>query len=522
MTISIENIEECENILSKIKNNLEIPAIDYFLKNNELIQSVDDEKVESYFEKFIKREQENYLLMETFRNQIVSKISPLKETSSLKRKRKLQDLSTKDEDNKNKKLKKQRSKNKQKKKQRSKKKSENRPTQSQLSTQPAPAEGAISKEQMMKLFQMSETQLPQDKKWRSGFAPIYAKGEKFLPIVTSLKRQGYREFYCVSLDMREKKKTREEEKEEEDEAKELEKKGIKKEYEPGYLKRSPKKTYFMGRDLSNVKWMNRPDFFLTMDSIMERKALIIRFLQITGAREYSGLSNTHNDEMSGPSFSGQGASFIEGNSRSFMLDDGYIPYQKGVDGKRICRSYLSQYLRCDPKEYKFTRVDTDYKFTEKQIDELIIYYDLQDIFKRRKEDLYPLIYPLKGDWNYKKNAVFVTDYYTSPEGDPEDDKFRKQVNCWCANMHDVWRNSGEEGQRKIESFRGLILCKGGRQVKSIPFILTHDGLFRSWNDYDPKFLEEVKKEKEKKKEKTEKLKKKAKQTKFYKFTTFKK
>jgi hypothetical protein len=89
-------------------------------------------------------------------------------------------------------------------------------------------------------------------------------------------------------------------------------------------------------------------------------------------------------------------------------------------------------------------------------------------------------------------------------------------------MHDVWRNSGEEGQRKIESFRGLILCKGGRQVKSIPFILTHDGLFRSWNDYDPKFLEEVKKEKEKKKEKTEKLKKKAKQTKFYKFTTFKK
>jgi hypothetical protein len=317
------------------------------------------------------------------------------------------------------------------------------------------------------------------KTYRSGFAPIKAIGVQYFPVATSLKRQLYGNFYTLSFGMKSGRGTKDS------------KGNVKKKTK--YLERSFTETYYFGREERAVSWLCRPDLLKLPE---ERLALARRFVEITGARKYNGLSNAYNKEMGGTSFSGQGHSFIEANSRTYMLTDGY-----NKSTAKESRYYTSQYLRRDPKKYQFVSVKpgreirqlgrTSRLFTPEEVNGMIVFFGLEDVFRMTRKDIYPLIFPWKGDWNLKKNCVFVTDFYQ------KEMKFREQINLFCAKMHQL--HVGKKSLDKLAKFRGLYLCDPKRNaiLHKIDFLPSQ--YFRSLTDYDQKifFLEEERKQEKK-------------------------
>ncbi len=326
------------------------------------------------------------------------------------------------------------------------------------------------------------------KPWRSGFGPIGWRGTMCLPVNTCLRRNLYGDMHSVSFLVKKKQNVT-----------------AGKKNSTIYLPRSFTKTYFLGLKKEYFSWMWEDEAVCA--NPRERYALILYFCRTKGCRAYRGMSSCLNAEMTGLSFNGRGHSYIEANSRSKALSDRYVARREPVgDGKKkkVPRAHLSQYLRRSDNKVVF--VDPSIgspNYTEEDIQAMIVKYGLQKQFAITRDQLYEVVFPWRGDWNYKRDFVMVTSYYFM-----KDPKYRTEINLACANMHALWikriserdvdeksREIAEMSQRKMDSFKGLYLCdpETRKPLEQIPFSHSHfdsNGVpgFRTWYDYDPWIL----------------------------------
>jgi hypothetical protein len=356
--------------------------------------------------------------------------------------------------------------------------------------------------------ELSETEddekMPNGKPWRPGFAPTHWRGWIHLPVVTCLKRNGYGRIYSVSFHVKLKRNV-----------------SPKKHKGATYLRRSFNDTYFLGRRTKFFDWMwNNPEL---MKNPRKRHALIYHFVKTCECRVYRGMSSCLNAEMSGISWNGGGRSYIEANSRSRILGDGYKPRRAMIKGKmkKIKQTYASQFLRRSDKKVDIRDPSIDVPaYTPEQISAMIREYGLEQQFATRRTELYKVIFPWKGDWNYKRDYVMVSGYYTGEDPDFQEKKklkpelFREQINLALATMRYRWQERIAEGKvegaseeiqtraadakRRLENFKGLYLCDprnkiAVREIGYIPSHFREDGYpqFRSFHDFDDCILKGV-------------------------------
>lgn len=306
--------------------------------------------------------------------------------------------------------------------------------------------------------------------------PRHVTGVQYLPVVTSLRKQGYGDFYAVSLSMKS------------DRGKYDAKKNPRK---TKYLDKSFSDSYSLGRNIKSVEWMVDPELLKFPE---ERRALIEYFLVCVKARKYHGTSQLYNSEFSGVYFYSPSKAYIESNSRSYILNDGFIKTKKKGKEKKIARCYLRQFLFAPPAQFKFILVQPGVPmsiagtesnhddpicrtFSIEEIHDLIEKFKLDDVFQMTKKDVYSVINPRRGDWVIQKNAkqetfsCIVTDYYDKA-------KYAEPINNSMIAYMDKWNV-------KIDK---ILICERGSNQKEEGKLKLHHvnptRNFRSLTDYD--------------------------------------
>lgn len=323
--------------------------------------------------------------------------------------------------------------------------------------------------------------------YRSGYEPINVTGAQNFPIPVSLKRQKYGRFYAVALDMQysqadQKIEMTIAEQEKLNETLRAKRRRLADSYaisdEKGkYIYRKFAQVAYLGGNIKSVEWMYDEKL---MEFPEEREALILHFIEEKKLRKYPCLARCFNDEMSIYSFNGQGHSYIEGNSRSKMLTDGWR--SKAKDGKRY---YTRQYLIQDDEKYKFIKIEPGKpmangkiarRVESRELPYLIRKFRLEDVFAMTKKEIYPIIYPYQRDWNHKGKWIIVNRNYI------DDPSCREQVNKFSAKLHQEYSKDPIRCKRIVQL--RLVVPKPGtfEDMGTLEYIPSEG--FRGWGDYD--------------------------------------